>query len=62
MYRMTIYQQDEKFVSEIDDEDELRDAVASAVDDIEQKQIKTFSVSWLSANTHTKPFWDEVAA
>jgi len=59
MYRITFYQQDLKFVSEIDDEDELRDAVASAVDDIEQKQIKTFAVSWISNKSRPeKGFWE----
>ena len=59
MYRITFYQQDLKFVSEIDDEDELRDAVASAVDDIEQKQIKTFSVSWISNKSRPeKGLWE----
>lgn len=59
MYRITIYQQDEKFVNELEDEDELRDAVTAALDDVEQKQIKTFSVSWLSEKPHrSKGFWE----
>ena len=59
MYRITMYQQDEKFVNEVEDEDELRDAVTAALDDIEQKQIKTFSVSWLSDKTYKKGFWED---
>ena len=29
-----------------------------ALNDIEKKAIKTFSVSWISAKTYTKPFWE----
>ena len=59
MYRLTIYQRDEKSVDEFGDEDELRDAVDSALNDIEHKRIKTFSVSWISGKTYQKPFWEE---
>ena len=59
MYRLTIYEGNEKTVDEFDDEDELREAVESALNDIEKKAIKTFSVSWISAKTYTKPFWEE---
>ena len=58
MYRLTIYEGNEKTVDEFDDEDELREAVESALNDIEKKVIKTFSVSWISAKTYTKPFWE----
>ena len=58
MYRLTIYEGDEKTVDEYSDEDELREAVEYALNDIEKKAIKTFSVSWISAKTYTKPFWE----
>ena len=59
MYRLTIYEGDEKTVDEFADEDELREAVEDALNDIEKKAIKTFSVSWISGKTYTKPFWEE---
>lgn len=59
MYRLTIYQRDEKSVDEIEDEDELREAVESALNDVEHKRIKTFSVSWISEKRYQKPFWEE---
>ena len=58
MYRITIYQENEKTVGEFDDEDDLREAVEAAINDIEKKAIKTFSVSWISDKTYTKPFWE----
>ena len=58
MYRLTIYEGDEKDVDDIEDEDDLREAVESALNDIEKKAIKTFSVSWISGKTYTKPFWE----
>ena len=59
MYRLTYYElNNNKFADEYDDEDELREAVESALNDIEKKAIKTFSVSWLSTKTYTKPFWE----
>ena len=65
MYRLTItvhrplsYEGDEKTVDEYSDEDELREAVEDALNDIEKKAIKTFSVSWISGKTYTKPFWE----
>ena len=57
MYRLTIYG-DEKNVDEFEDEDDLREAVENALNDIERKAIKTFSVSWISGKTYTKPFWE----
>ncbi len=64
MYRITIYprrNRNEKRVSEFRDEDELRDAVDGAINDIENKTIKTFMVSWLSDSTFTPdtPFWEK---
>lgn len=58
MYRLTIYETGEKSVDEFSDEDNLRDAVKTAMDGIENHRIKTFSVSWLSEQTHTKGFWE----
>ena len=58
MYRLTIYEGDEKTVDEFADEDELREAIEDALNDIEKKAIKTFSVSWISGKTYTKPFWE----
>ena len=58
MYRLTIYEGDEKTIDEYSDEDELREAVEDALNDIEKKAIKTFSVSWISGKTYTKPFWE----
>lgn len=58
MYRLTIYDHEDKTVIELDDEDELREVVDSALDDIEKETIKTFSVSWISKKTpRQKPFW-----
>jgi len=48
----------EKTVEEFEDEDDLREAVDVALNDIEKKAIKTFSVSWIGAKTYTKPFWE----
>ena len=59
MYRLTIYQGDQKTVNEISDEDELREAVESALNDIENKAIKTFTVSWINQGTYQKPFWED---
>jgi len=62
MYRLTIYEQgSEKTIDEFEDEDELRGAVDTALNDIESKSIKTFSVSWLSKSTYTPetPFWEK---
>jgi hypothetical protein len=60
MFRLTIYQSDgEKIVDEFGDEDDLREAVDAALNDIERKAIKTFSVSWISGKTYQKPFWEQ---
>ena len=59
LYRMTIYEHGDKTVDEFTDEDELREVVDGAMNDIEQKAIKTFSVSWISKQTHEKPFWED---
>ena len=61
MYRMTMYDLIGKTVCEYNDEDEMREAVDAALNDIEAKVIKTFSVSWLSKNTYTpdRPFWEK---
>ena len=62
MYRLTIYENDgEKTVDECSDEDDLKDMVDMAMNDIEQKAIKTFSVSWISEKRFIpeKPFWEK---
>lgn len=60
MYRITIYENNgKKSVDEFEDEDDLRDQVDNALNDIENKNIKTFSVSWISKNTYNKPFWEK---
>lgn len=59
MYRLTIYEGDKKSVDEFKDEDDLRESVDLALNDIEHKRIKTFSVSWISGRTYEKPFWEK---
>jgi len=59
LYRLTIYENNEKSIDEFEDEDDLREAVETALDDIERKAIKTFSVSWLSEGIYRKPFWEK---
>jgi len=59
LYRLTIYENDrKKTVDEFDDEDDLRESVENAMNDIENQNIKTFSVSWISDKTYQKPFWE----
>jgi hypothetical protein len=58
MYRITTYNQNDKMVDEV--EDELREVVDAALDDLERKAIKTFSVSWISSGrAYEKPFWEK---
>lgn len=61
MYRLTIYdnQGDKSSVDEIEDEDELRENVESSVNDLENKEIKSFVVSRVSGKTYQKPFWEK---
>jgi len=60
MYRLTIYERDEKTTDEFDDEDDMREAVDIALNDLEKKSIKTFSVSWISeGGSYQKPFWEK---
>lgn len=61
MFRLTIYENDgEKTVDEFGEIDDLRITVDNAVDDIERKTIKTFSVSWISEKPfREKPFWEK---
>lgn len=59
MYRLTKYQFDEKTVDEIKDEDVLRVEVDTALDDVEAKRIKTFSVSWIYHKSGERPFWKD---
>lgn len=60
MYRLTIYLNDgEKTVDEFEDEDELRENVESSVNDLENREIKSFVVSRVSGKTYEKPFWEK---
>ena len=62
LYRLTIYDNGaNKSVEEFDDEDDLRDRIDDALNDIEKKAIKTFSVSWISESRYptSKPFWEK---
>jgi hypothetical protein len=60
MYRITIYDNDgTKTVDEMNDEDELRSRIDDCKDDIENKIIKTFSVSWLSSYRHQEKWWEK---
>uniref|UniRef100_A0A6M3L508 Uncharacterized protein n=1 Tax=viral metagenome TaxID=1070528 RepID=A0A6M3L508_9ZZZZ len=61
MYRITIYDKEgEKSVlHEGRDEDELRDMVESCVNDLENKEIRSFVVSRVSGGTFKKPFWEK---
>ena len=59
LYRITLYPG--KDVTELDDEDDLRDYVDNCLDDVEKKSIKSFTVSWISekGGPLQKPFWEE---
>lgn len=59
MFRLTIYD-DEKAVDEFE-KDELRDAVESALRDLEIGSIRSFTASRISKKTyhHEKPFWED---
>jgi len=60
MYRVTTYDNDgNKTVDEIEDVDELREYIDLVRADIEDREIKTFSVSWLSGKTYKEPFWEK---
>jgi len=61
MYRITLYEGDDKSVEEFDDEDDMRDRVDQCLDDLENKSIKSFTVSWISQNRYPidKPFWEK---
>ena len=60
MYRMTVYDnQGDKAVDEIEDNDELRDQVEAALTDIEEHEIKSFTVSRISGKSYEKPFWEK---
>jgi len=59
MYRITIYEGDQKTTDEYQDEDDMRDSVDKCLDDLEAHRIKTFSVSWLSEGRYQKPFWEK---
>lgn len=58
MFRLTIYDDDnKKAVDEFQDEDEFREVVEDALNDIETESIKSFTVSRISKKTYQKPFW-----
>lgn len=59
MYRITIYEVEQKTVDEMEDEDELRSAVDSALNDIEGKHINSFTVSRISKNNYSRPWWED---
>ncbi len=59
MYRITIYENDEKTVQEHGDEDEMRDHVDNCLDDLEEGNISSFVVSRISKGTYKKPFWEK---
>jgi hypothetical protein len=60
MYRLTVYMNDgEKTVDEFEDEDELREQVESSVNDLENREIKSFVVSRVSGKSYEKPFWEK---
>ena len=59
MYKLSIWQNDEKSVEEFDDEDELRERVDDCLNDIDKKAIKTFTVSWISQGSYVKPWWEK---
>jgi len=60
MYRLTIWDnQGDKSVDDIEDEDELRDSIESSVNDLENREIKSFVVSRVSGKTYQKPFWEK---
>ena len=61
MYRLTVYMNDgEKMVDEIEDEDGLRESVESSVNDLENREIKSFVVSRVSSGKgYEKPFWEK---
>lgn len=59
MYRVTIYDSSgDKSVEEMNDEDMLRERVNDCMNDLENRGIKTFTVSWISNHVYTKPFWE----
>lgn len=60
IYKLSIWQNDEKTVEEFDDEDEMRDRVNDCINDLEHKTIKTFAVSWISQYTHDQEYWKNV--
>jgi len=59
MYRVTVWEDDEKTVTEYDDEDELRDLVEICLDDLERGAITSFVVSRISKGSYKKPFWEK---
>jgi hypothetical protein len=57
---MTIIANDgDKFVDEFEDEEELRDAIDTATNDLEARDIRSFVVFRSSGKTYEKPFWEK---
>jgi hypothetical protein len=60
MYRLTTYMPNgEKTVDEMEDNDELRDAIETATCDLENREIKSFVASRISGKSYEKPFWEK---
>ena len=59
MYRVTIYEYEEKTVFECEDEDEMRDHVETCIDDLESGSITAFVVSRVSDSIYKEPFWEK---
>ncbi|RLC88839.1 MAG: hypothetical protein DRJ03_00960 [Chloroflexi bacterium] len=60
MYKLTIYEGDNKSVEDIQDEDELRERIDNCLDDLEARNIKTVIISWVSQRfPPEKPFWEK---
>lgn len=60
MYRLTMYDnKGNKDIDEFKDEDALRNEIDRAIDQIESKQLKTFSVSWIKETPENTNWWDK---
>ena len=59
MYRVTIYEYEEKTVFECEDEDEMRDHVETCIDDLESGSITSFVVSTVTGGVQIRPFWEK---
>lgn len=59
MYRITLYHNNEKTIDEMSDEDEMRGAVEKCLNDLEAREISSFTVSWISKHHYDIPFWEK---